>query len=86
MTKTRLATSFREQVGVTPKLYARILRFRHALDLIRVPGSSLAEVAVDAGFYDQSHMNREFRELGGLSPGELAAAVRYPRSVNIAEK
>jgi len=85
LTKTRLATMFRDQVGVTPKLFARIHRFRRALKLIDQGDGPLADIALAAGYYDQPHMNAELRELSGLAPGEFLAAVRYPNSVSVAE-
>lgn len=86
LTRTRLAAGFRDQVGVTPKLYARILRFRRALGLINQGEEPLAEIALAAGYYDQPHMNAELRELSGLAPGEFLAAARYPNSVSLAER
>ncbi len=83
--KTRLATAFRAQIGVAPKQYARILRFRHALALVNAGEGLLADVALAAGYYDQPHMNAEFRELSGFSPREFLAARRYPESVSVAE-
>lgn len=83
LSKTRLGALFREQVGVLPKAYARIVRFRRALALLDAEPSSLAEAALDAGYYDQSHMTTEFRELGGLTPREFVAQ-RYPGSTTAA--
>jgi AraC-like DNA-binding protein len=77
LSKTRLATLFREQIGMLPKAYARVVRFRRALALLDDEPSSLAEAALDAGYYDQSHMTTEFRELGGLTPREFLLQ-RYP--------
>lgn len=74
----RLAQAFLEQVGVTPKRYARIHRFRHALDLLRAPGANLSDVAVRTGYYDQPHMNAEFRDLAGLTPHQILTARHYP--------
>jgi AraC-like DNA-binding protein len=85
LTKTRMAMVFRDQVGVTPKLYARIHRFRRALELINRGSEPLVDVALTAGYYDQPHLNAEFRELSGLAPGEYLAARRYPNSVSMAE-
>ncbi len=85
LSKTRLATVFREQIGVTPKQYARVLRFRRALTMVNAGEETLAEVALAAGYYDQPHLNAEFRELSGFSPREFLAARRYPESVSIAE-
>jgi AraC-like DNA-binding protein len=80
----RLTHAFLEQVGVTPKRFARILRFRRALELLR-DGSPLSEVALRAGYYDQPHMNREFRQLAGLPPRQLHASVLFPASTSIAD-
>ena len=85
LSKTRLANAFRAQIGAAPKQYARILRFRRALAMVNAGADSLAEVALAAGYYDQPHMNAEFRELSGFSPREFLAARRYPESVSVAE-
>src|SRR5262245_33664755 len=77
LSKTRLAEAFRDQIGLAPKLYARVVRFRRAAALLQKGAEPLVEVALTAGYYDQPHMNAEFRELSGLSPGEFLAA-RYP--------
>jgi AraC-like DNA-binding protein len=83
--KTRLAAAFRAQIGVTPKQYARIHRFRSALAMVNGGEGTLADIALAAGYYDQPHLNAEFRELSGYSPRELLATVRYPGSVSVAE-
>ena len=78
MSKARLAGLFREQVGLTPKLYARVVRFHQTLTLLQHGGPGrLTDVALDARYYDQPHMNAEFRALGGLTPSEFLAA-RHP--------
>jgi AraC-like DNA-binding protein len=67
--RRRLAGSFREQVGLPPKLYARILRFRHVLRrLDGRPEPHWAEIAYDCGYYDQAHFNRDFRAFAGTTP------------------
>lgn len=66
-----LVSRFREQIGTTPKLAARVLRFEHSLRLLRQPGTSIADVATATGHYDQSHLAREFRALAGCPPTEL---------------
>jgi len=85
LSKTRLAALFRAQIGAPPKQYARILRFRRVLSRLQAGGAPLADLALDAGYYDQPHMNAEFRELSGFSPREFLAARRYPESVSVAE-
>ena len=78
MSKARLAGLFRDQVGLTPKLYARVVRFHQTLGMLQEGGPGrLTDVALDARFYDQPHMNAEFRALGGLTPSEFLAA-RHP--------
>lgn len=88
--KSRLAERFKEQIGVTPKVLARIVRFRRALVRLHRQGAegaegNLADLALRSGYYDQPHFNAEFRELAGFSPGEYLAASRYPESVSLAE-
>ena len=85
LTRTRLATRFREQVGVSPKHYARLLRFQRVLSRLRAGPGNLAEIALDAGYYDQPHMNGEFRALSGFSPREFLAGRHYPGSASLAE-
>lgn len=80
-----LADRFRREVGVTPKRYARIHRFRRALALLAAPAPRLAEVALSAGYYDQSHMNADFRRMAGLTPGEYVQSRRFPASPHLAE-
>ena len=78
LSKTRLAGMFREQIGVLPKVYARIVRFRRALALLDRESASLADVALEAGYYDQSHMTTEFRELGGPRPRASSSPCATP--------
>ncbi len=66
-------TLFHQEVGLTPKVFCRVRRTSHALALLRDPGIALSEVAARSGFFDQSHMNRDFRTITGLSPGAYRA-------------
>jgi AraC-like DNA-binding protein len=76
---------FTEQVGLTPKLFCRVRRFQGALnDLQRNGNLSWVEVAVGAGYYDQSHFIHDFQEFCGLTPTRLAeTTVEYPNFVPI---
>jgi AraC-like DNA-binding protein len=68
----RLISRFREQLGLTPKAVARVIRFDRAFRLLTgSTPSTLAAVAYDCGYFDQAHMNRDFRELAGTSPAAL---------------
>ena len=75
ISRKHLGSLFRAHVGLTPKAYARVFRFRRAVDFAR-RGRRLdwARVAMACGYYDQAHFNREFREFSGMSPGEFASA------------
>ncbi len=69
MGQRRLQRLFHERFGLTPKDAARVARFRAALRrLRRHPERELGRIALEAGYYDQPHFNREFRRLAGVSP------------------
>jgi len=60
---------FKEMVGVSPKFFSLITRFSHATTLItQLSQSTLADIAADAGYSDQSHMNHDFKRMTGVSP------------------
>jgi AraC-like DNA-binding protein len=62
---------FTQAVGLTPKLYARVLRFARSLELIhRARPPSWAALALTGGYSDQAHFVREFRAFSGLTPSE----------------
>jgi AraC-like DNA-binding protein len=84
LSAARLAAGFRAQVGVTAKVYARIQRFHHAAECLRA-GASPLDVALAAGYFDQPHLNAEFRHLSGLTPASFAASLRYETGVNVPE-
>jgi AraC-like DNA-binding protein len=68
----RLLDLFRRCVGIGPKVYARIRRFDRALRRAARAGRGWAGLAVECGFYDQSHLTREFQAFAGLPPGDYA--------------
>lgn len=75
--KRHLAARFREQIGLTPKTAARIMRFqRAARQLALDDGRRFAEIASGCGYFDQAHLNRDFRELGGKTPSAFLASRR----------
>jgi AraC-like DNA-binding protein len=68
----QLERLFLTELGMTPKLYARITRFQAALRAkLTGEGESWTDIAHRFGFYDQMHLVREFRSLGGAAPTEL---------------
>jgi AraC-like DNA-binding protein len=68
MSVRQLERHFQEDVGLSPKTFARIVRLQVALRRIR-EGSTLTDVALACGYYDQAHMTRDFRHLAAMSPG-----------------
>jgi AraC-like DNA-binding protein len=66
---------FLRNVGLTPKRYLRIERFRITIDRLS-PAASLSDVAFHAQFSDQSHMTREVEHFASMTPGRLRASVR----------
>jgi len=68
--RRRLSGRFTDELGLSPKAFARVLRFERATArLARDDGTRFAEIAQDCGYYDQAHMNRDFRKFAGISPG-----------------
>lgn len=78
---TRFIERFHARVGMTPKRYARVLRFNRALVLLAgAPAPALAEIALATGHADQAHFANEFRRFAGLPPSRYAAsAPAWPR-------
>lgn len=72
---------FRDASGIGPKRYARLMRFQQLLAGMRDANPpALGELALVAGYSDQSHMSREFREFAGVSPGQYCRLA--PASAN----
>jgi AraC-like DNA-binding protein len=76
--------SARDRIGVTPKRFARIVRFSGAL-LVLGRVETIASAAVELAYYDQAHMYRDFDEFGGMAPGAFLRAPRYAGSSSLAE-
>jgi len=73
----RLSQHFREQIGVSPKLYCRIQRFQQAVQQMH-HGTAIrwAELALTCGYYDQSHFTNDFHAFSGISPTHYSATPR----------
>ena len=70
----RLSQVFREEVGFTPKVWCRIQRFQRAVRQLHA-GTEVrwAELALDCGYYDQSHFANEFRAFSGVDATTYSA-------------
>jgi AraC-like DNA-binding protein len=69
LSQRRFIQVFTEEVGLTPKLFGRILRFQEVLSLIGEGGKvRWASLAAACGYYDQAHFIRDFRAFSGLNP------------------
>ena len=66
---------FREQLGMTFSDYINRLRVERAQELLKDPHRSLAEIAVQVGFYDQSHFGKVFRQVSGYTPARFRKKV-----------
>lgn len=76
--RRHLVTRFRQQVGLPPKTIARIIRFEGLLRRVSAAGGAdWSRIAAECGYYDQAHMNRDFREFAGTTP--TAYLARLPR-------
>ncbi len=61
--------------GLTPKEMAMVIQFHRALRLRCNEGLDVAATAFEAGYSDQAHMSRIFRQMGGVSPARLPELV-----------
>jgi len=69
LSQRRFIQVFKAEVGMTPKLFSRIQRFQQSRTFIQQnPSPNWASLALDLGYFDQSHFIREFLEFSGLSP------------------
>jgi AraC-like DNA-binding protein len=70
ISRQHLTKLFREEVGVGPKLYCRLARFRAALARLNSP-AGWAETAAELGYADQSHLIADFKHFSGLTPAAM---------------
>lgn len=69
VSRQHLAAQFRQHVGLSPKLFARICRFRQATAALKAaPSPDWAQLALECGYFDQSHLIHDFHEFAGSAP------------------
>lgn len=82
LSERRLTTLFRAETGLSPKQAGRLMRFERARNAVVRPVAAgaapdLARIAADCGYYDHSHLVRDFQQYTGVSPsGWLAEECR----------
>lgn len=82
VSERHLRRVFLETVGVSPKAFARLTRFHRALRAAREDArASWARIAAAAGYYDQAHLNAEFRTIAGVTPRALVVELRTAASL-----
>ncbi|MDI3324090.1 helix-turn-helix domain-containing protein [Pontibacterium granulatum] len=80
LSQRQLERLFKQWVGISPKHYSRLLRVNHARSTLRDASGtlSLTEAALNAGYFDQAHFNREFKQVVGLTPGQYLKCLEQP--------
>ena len=77
VSERHLRRVFQEAIGMSPKTFARLARFRHALRAARESDhQGWASIAAAAGYYDQAHLIAEFRLIASASPQRLLSELR----------
>jgi AraC-like DNA-binding protein len=71
MTVRTFERKFVGEMGLSPKVFARLRRFQMALDRKRASGTRWLNVAHELGYFDQMHMVKDFRAFGGEAPSQL---------------
>jgi len=63
---------FKSAIGISPKTFAKIVRFKHALRCLRNDSyQDLLSVVVECGYYDHTHLIKDFKTFSGNTPTEL---------------
>jgi AraC-like DNA-binding protein len=91
LSQRRFIQIFREEVGLTPKLLCRLLRFQGVIRAIQSRrgmeernGIDWVDLALVCGYFDQPHFIHEFQEFSGLTPGEyLSLRTENARHVQV---
>lgn len=73
----QLERRFSQEIGLSPKATGRVFRLQQALTLLTA-GTSPAEVALRCRYYDQAHLNREFKALTGHTPSRFGVLRTAP--------
>jgi AraC-like DNA-binding protein len=76
VSRRHLVAQFREQIGLSPKLVGRIMRFNRVVSLLKLDdGARWSRIAHECGYHDQSHLNHDFRQFAGATPSEYLGRI-----------
>jgi AraC-like DNA-binding protein len=82
VSERHLRRVFDETIGVSPKAFAKLTRFRRALAAAREANhAGWATIASTVGYYDQAHLIAEFRAIAGVTPQVLLSELRAAQSI-----
>jgi AraC-like DNA-binding protein len=70
MSERGLERYFKSYIGLSPKFYARLIRFSYIFQLVQDEKINWADVVYGAGYYDQSHFIKNFQEFSGEDPSK----------------
>jgi AraC-like DNA-binding protein len=75
--RRQLERRFRDAVGLSPRLFANVLRLRSVFDALEAnPAAGWTDAALVAGYFDQSHLIRDFRRFVGCTPAQFVASAQ----------
>lgn len=67
---------FHNYIGLSPKEYLKIERLKFAIGLMRTRcRQSLTEIALDSGYFDQPHFNKDFKKVIGITPAGFRSMI-----------
>lgn len=69
--KSTLEKNFKQSTGYTPKEYARVIRFNFLLNRVLFSPMNLTECSYEMGYFDQSHMIRDFKKITDTTPTDF---------------
>jgi len=69
--KSTLEKSFKQEAGLTPKQYSNLIRLNYLLNKMLFCSSSLTKTGHDLGYFDQSHMIKDFKRVIGVAPADF---------------
>jgi AraC-like DNA-binding protein len=68
----QLLNQFRRYIGLSPKLYARVIRLNYIFQLVRENKEKWSSLAYEAAFFDQAHFIKDFKKFTGENPGKYS--------------